>query len=408
MHVSQPPLYETDKENREQVLYRAALLSVRAHTQSRGRFLAVLPPNVRPLPLRNAVEMIQSLTRPTLKLRATRAAAGMLADAAYNQSAGRESETFSKPLRVLLGDPAVDKLEGAIKDKLPSTVVNRGILIERLTYGLEVVKRVSNPKGIVVGGGQVQVSDGNPSSSTLNLETLVTTVTVSSLSTLSFEKLASFVDPQNWHLNSSCWAQSYKVRENSSGRPLLEKDPSPTSPNGWQGYLYEHVVCDWNTYTFSEFENYLRINFTVDRDSTSPKILLKFSLYSCLGSRFGGLVMQSGVDVDYGSIEVKPWKPKPKAANEATAQTTFQIVATKNIRFSDLLNRRIPGQGDLGAGLILAHMSPASVGLWMSELINVSLYSGEARTTGLDPRLLADEAHPEEMREGGSDASNWH
>jgi hypothetical protein len=52
---------------------------------------------------------------------------------------------------------------------------------------------------------------------------------------------------------------------------------------------------------------------------------------------------------------------------------SFLIDTEKNLRFSDILDRRTALEGPVGSGQILSFMAPAIVGLWMHDLVS-SLY----------------------------------
>jgi len=195
----------------------------------------------------------------------------------------------------------------------------------------------------------------------LDLKTLRTRVDITSTSELSFDVLARVLDPREWHA-SPFWPASTLV-ELREGTHTFTEVPPPRStavfPNGWEGYLFEHVEWNWNLSTISSFRNYLTIRYKVDR--AAQTIGLDFSLYSCAGSQFYALVNRRGVDVDWGYQRV--------TSSNNNQAPPWTLETQKNVRFSDFLNRRTPFEGTAGSGQLLSYLAPAVVGLWMNDIL---------------------------------------
>ncbi|MFY0565605.1 hypothetical protein ACN28E_17420 [Archangium lansingense] len=198
--------------------------------------------------------------------------------------------------------------------------------------------------------------------STVDLNTLVTTVDIPSESRCDFALLAQTLDPRSWG-PSPFWPECFQVNLSPDGRDFVPFPTADAAPRGtdWEGFLFEHVEWNWNTFRVASFRNFLNIVYKVD--AAHQKIDMQFSLFSCEGSELFVVSFDRGIDVDVGFQTVEPIRnPLPGGAR-------FKLRTVKNIRYSDLLDRRILTPAPLGSGQILSLLAPVVVGLWMNELV---------------------------------------
>ncbi|KFA87729.1 hypothetical protein Q664_45820 [Archangium violaceum Cb vi76] len=198
--------------------------------------------------------------------------------------------------------------------------------------------------------------------SSVDLETLVTTVDIPSESRCDFGVLAQTLDPRSWG-PSPFWPECFQVQPTPDGRAFEPFSTALETPRGteWHGVLFEHVEWNWNTFRVASFRNFLNIDYVVKEPEQT--IDMRFSLFSCEGSELFVVSFDRGIDVDAGFQTVAPIpNPPPGGAR-------FRLQTVKNIRFSDLLDRRTPSLAPPGSGQILSHLAPVVVGLWMNELV---------------------------------------
>jgi hypothetical protein len=208
----------------------------------------------------------------------------------------------------------------------------------------------------------VDAQEESLSSAYLNINSLVTTVTVATSSQLDFDSIAWMSDPRTWALRSAFWRASTQVALVEGRFQPTEGSPLGTS---WKGNLYEFAEWNWNAASISAVQNYLNIDFrqhrwTEDGDELGL-VWMSYSLYSCQGSMMLTRLASNGVDVDRGFLAVLYHHPKGGPAPRSVA------LAQKNVRFSDILTRRTSHQGMAGAGQTMSYIAPAVVGLWMYE-----------------------------------------
>jgi hypothetical protein len=358
--------------------YRAALLSVFLHTDSRGDLSGTLDPEKRPIPLPEALKLLGEL--PAEQAAPAREIAGCkLANAVivehkqefephFREVVGMDSQEFKKRLQDALPTPPDIGAPWVNYDLLRQ--VFYGGLAGELAPGMET-QRVptlrSTPSAALTNldecfGQAAKPLMGSGPESTLDLTSLVTTVDIPSKSSCDFATLARILDPRSWSL-SPFWPASYEVELNES-RGEFTQPGAGSSLNGesWSGYLFEHVEWNWNVSTVASFRNYLNIKYEVD--AASQRLRLDFALFSCEGSQLYLLEQRRrGIDVDSGFQCVAP------VPGSNPPGGLFQLRTVKNIRYTDLLDRQTPGQGPAGAGQFLSYLAPAVVGLWMNDLL---------------------------------------
>lgn len=378
--------------------YRAALMSVFLHTLPRGDPARSLVPTVQPMMLSQAISGIHRLP-DKLQRKARAHAAYRLAVAAFVE---RREQEFEPRLVELLGtqeerqlrerlsfiqQPTPEQVYSAVYEFLspapattpsqqapkapqdakdprpPAGAAERGDVIR-----LRSVRRrpAPAPRALPLLAPPQPPPPPSPQhgQSTLDLETLTTTVSIQAPSQRDFNDLRRALDPRNWDA-SPFWPESYAVELSSDGaefQQVLLKQPLGES---WQGHLFEHVEWNWNTTSISSFRNFLNIAYEVSEQP--QQIRLTFSLYSCEGSTLFIREARNGVDVDHGFVNVDPVNAPPGG---------FRIDTRKILRFSDILERHSPLEGPVGSGQILSFMAPAVVGLWMHDLLS-SLYFPE-------------------------------
>lgn len=391
--------------------YRAALFSVFLHTSAQEDLSKTLPPDKQPLPLQSALELIDKL--PDEHYEPARDVAGCKLAFAVLIERKRQFEPY---LAAFLGI-STEELTALMRRALPQQPSDGELRVSydqvrQVFYGgespeiramfrtrprspespaptqtpppagcgtpapeprKEAVKELQKvpPKPLALEQlGRIDTCFDEkapeilppPPQSTLNLESLVTTVDIPSKSYCSFKFLARALDPRSWSL-SPFWPESYQVDRGADGRGFT-RTTAITSQRGesWKGYLFEHVEFNWNLENIAAFKNYLDIRFEVIPET--QQLRLDFALYSCEGSQFSALQYpRRGIDVDCGFQCVAPLPAS------GTEDAPFRIRTVKNIRYTDFLDRSTPNQGPAGAGQLLRYVAPAVVGLWMNELI---------------------------------------
>jgi hypothetical protein len=374
--------------------YRAALASVFLHADARGDLSDTLPPEMQPLPLKDAVGLINTLP-DRLYVPARDVAGCKLAVAALVQ----HRDDLEPHLRELLNMDS-HELTKLMRTELPHQPAEGDLRISydqlrQVFYG-ESAPRIrarfrsrpsapttapppqaspqqsSKPKLVT----KAEVADVQtcfteeavqpippPPESTLNLTSLVTTVDIPSQSNCEFAFLARALDPRSWSL-SPFWPESYRVQSSNGSGFTRAQEVTPQIGESWNGYLFEHVEFNWNLDNIAAFENFLDIRFVVDR--AQQQLRLDFALYSCESSLFYALEFpRKGIDVDSGFQCVAPLPPAPGQKGPL-----FRVRTVKNIRYADFLDRTTPDQGPAGAGQALRYVAPAVVGLWMNELVS--------------------------------------
>jgi hypothetical protein len=372
--------------------YRAALLSVFLHADSRGDLSETLDAEKRPLPLRSALKLIEQLPEehvaPAREIAGCKLANAVLVEnkrefePQLQELVGMDSQALRKLLHGFIPAPPeggpwmnYDLLRQVFYGGLAGDLIP-GIRTQRVSSARAAMAPPAAPSP----APRIMRSDllpdleacftegaeplpGSGPESTLNLTSLVTTVDIPSTSNCDFATLARVLDPRSWSL-SPFWPASYEVQLNESQSGFAQPQ-SPSSQNGasWSGFLFEHVEWNWNISTVASFRNYLNIQYVVDE--ARQKLRLDFALYSCEGSQLYLLEQrQRGIDVDSGFQCVAPLAQSPNPPGGP-----FRLRTVKNIRYTDLLDRQTPGQGPAGAGQFLSYLAPAVVGLWMNDLL---------------------------------------
>ncbi len=373
--------------NPETPSYRAALMSVFAHSHPGGAELTrLLPASMRPLPIREALRLISALPE-VRKDRALRIAVNRLAVSAAQTPDLELRRELRGYCRMLLGE----ELEGDVWKRFeagqrrarqvpvstppapcsPGEVASSGsdsasllARVQHLARGLDPDERPSRQE-------LEELCDAleplRPSSH-LDVDSLVTSVTVAASSRLGFDRIAWICDPRTWSLQSPFWAASTQV-ERVNGRFQPVQGPPLGAP--WKGLLYEFCEWNWNSASVIAIQNYLNIDYRWRRWTTPEGdelglFWMGYSLHSCQGSMILTRLAPGGVDVDHGSLAALYVHPKGR-------QPRSGVLAQKCLRFSDLLSRRTSQQGLPGAGQGLSYITPAAVGLWLYEGVYVSL-----------------------------------
>jgi hypothetical protein len=365
--------------------YRAALMSVFAHSHPGGAELSRLfPASMRPMPIREALRLISSLP-DARKDRALRIAVNRLAVSAAQTPDPELRRELRGYCRMLLGE----ELEGDIWKRLElgprrarhapvstpaapcsphasSTGVSES-LVARVHHLARERQSGERPSRQELEEACDALETLRPSSN-LDVDSLVTSVTVTASSRLGFDRVAWICDPRTWSLQSPFWAASSQV-ERVNGRFQPVEGPPLGSP--WKGLLYEFCEWNWNSASVIAVQNYLNIDYRWSRWTTSEGdelglFWMGYSLHSCQGSMILTRLAPGGVDVDHGSLAVLYVHPRE-------GQPRSGVLAQKCLRFSDILSRRTSQQGLPGAGQGLSYITPAAVGLWLYEGVYVSL-----------------------------------
>jgi hypothetical protein len=216
----------------------------------------------------------------------------------------------------------------------------------------------------------------------IDSETLVTTVSTTSFSTLPLEALQMIFDPQNW-TRSPFWKSSVRVVRGAQGFELSPVDLGTPWPTDVRSWCFEHVRWEWNDSSLAEFQNFLNITFEefevkVGREQRKG-IQVNYSLHSCQGSLFLARFSPQGVNVDHGFLRATPVTLERLTAEEEFATVPgFKIETLKRIRFSEIEDKRTSFQGIPGTSSLISFLAPASMKLWMKSLIE-SIYEEEKR-----------------------------
>jgi hypothetical protein len=356
--------------------YRAALMSALLHTLPRSDPARLIVPSLQPLPLSQALELIHTLPeRYQPKARAH--AAFRLSVAIFVER--REAE-FGPYLLQLLGPQVERDLRARLRllqEPTPELVFQAvyDSLGERLSPPVGQDDQAQSPspddkaqsprRTLRTSSFSLEAAPAVPAQqtqSTLDLESLTTTVRIRAPSLRDFKDLRRVLDPRSWD-ESPFWPEAYQVELSPDRREFAKVKTVEVPGEPWHGHLFEHVEWNWNLQTLASFRNFLNISFNV---SEAPqRIRLDFSLYACEGSQLLLREARNGIDVDRGFMNVD---------HVSTPQATFfRIDTQKAIRFSDILDRRTPFEGPVGSGQILSLLAPAVVGLWMHDLVS-SLY----------------------------------
>jgi hypothetical protein len=291
---------------------------------------------LRAMSLHDAVRTIASAEGP-LRHKARRMAAARLAASVFDERR-RDHEIA---LGNLVGAPHVDHVAAAQAAKKGALAYVYGAL-----------------------GHRAPATDEATTSSSIDVDTMATTVTVTSAYDGKFEELAKKIDPRSWSA-SPFWVAATKVGRQDGG--FVPDSKGPELGKGWNGYFYESVWWSTDATTYSAFQNYLDVDF----DVTPPNISLRFSLYACRGSMLLARIAPGGVEIDSGFTKVTP-----EGDARADGTRRFKLTAQKKLRFADMASRSTPNQGPDGAGQFLNYMSPAVVAVWMHDILHDSLNDG--------------------------------
>ncbi len=203
---------------------------------------------------------------------------------------------------------------------------------------------------------------------------MITTVTAFKTNRGDMRTLPAFIDPRGWSRQSLFWLASDRVGL-EDGRFVPYPDEAPIG-TPWKGYLYEFVVLNQNNCTESGFQNYLCIDFDVQKDPASGVptcVCLLFSLYQAAGSLQLTRVTPGGMQIDVGYSKTDVTLPSGSVA-------TVKLTSSKTVRYSDIVSRSTRGQGVAGAGNVLNMNAPAILALWMKDLVygNLKQWSVES------------------------------
>jgi hypothetical protein len=292
---------------------------------------------LRTMSVHDAVRTIASAEGP-LRYKARRMAAARLA-AGVQHERRRDHEIA---LANLVGGPDVDHVAGLALAKKGAAAYVYGAL-----------------------GARAPADDEPETSSSIDVDTMATTVRVVSFYEGRFEDLAKKIDPRSWAASPFWVAATKVIRED--GR-FVPDTKGPELGKSWSGLFYESVWWSMDATTYSAFQNYLDVDFEVTAPDT---IALSFSLYACRGSMVLARIAPGGVEIDSGFTTVEP-----DGAPHRDGTRRFKVVAQKKLRFADMASRSTPNQGPDGAGQFLNYMSPAVVAVWMHDILYDSLNDG--------------------------------
>jgi hypothetical protein len=105
----------------------------------------------------------------------------------------------------------------------------------------------------------------------------------------------------------------------------------------------------------SRIHNILGIDFMIDRETQRLKV--GYWLKESISSDVAGSYQRGGLDVDEGEVAMWP----------SDDGQYFYVFAKKQVRFVNRDAAPLPGGVDIGQ--FLNFMAPASVGLWMDQLV---------------------------------------
>jgi hypothetical protein len=200
---------------------------------------------------------------------------------------------------------------------------------------------------------------------TQEVRTLITTVTVTALVRCDeFETLARAVDPRCWAWSSDVITGTRYVRGPFDLRP---SNP-PELGKGWPAkdgprLLEENVAISsgFGANAAGLFRNVLRIEKFEVKNGGDPTIDLEFSLSRCISSRILWDARPGGILVDQGFIKVR-----------RIFDGRWRITTRKVLKFSD----RTPNStaaGWLDVGEMLNYLAPAALTWWLeSELYSAA------------------------------------
>jgi hypothetical protein len=169
-----------------------------------------------------------------------------------------------------------------------------------------------------------------------------TTVTATVLLKRPVSMLARVLDPQNWMHCSEFFEASFRVEEPDY------RTPAPKERDGekWDGLLYEKFKTPVAT-----FENVLGINYQV-----SPReIRLDYWLYDSLSFSFFGQTRPGVLEVDDGYM----------SARGTRDPDVTELVVQKSLVYADLTPYD-PGEG-IDDGQWLNYTAPAMLSLWVDD-----------------------------------------
>ncbi|HEX8824077.1 MAG TPA: hypothetical protein VF794_29425 [Archangium sp.] len=325
------------------------------------------------MPLREALRTISRVS-PQVDAKAVRVASRRLVSTAAGTADTGLQRQLRGYSRSLLGEEQEEALWTHVNEKRHRGRASREFALEAPTDSEEILIRqvadlarrgpdqLPSREELLPLLEAVDEQEESLSSAFLDLNSLVTTVTVATSSQLDFDSIAWMSDPRTWALRSAFWRASTQVALVEGRFQPTEGSPLGTS---WKGNLYEFAEWNWNAASISAVQNYLNIDFrqhrwTEDGDELGL-VWMSYSLYSCQGSMMLTRLASNGVDVDRGFLAVLYHHPKGGPAPRSVA------LAQKNVRFSDILTRRTSHQGMAGAGQTMSYLAPAVVGLWMYE-----------------------------------------
>lgn len=211
------------------------------------------------------------------------------------------------------------------------------------------IKDVTAPKG---------------ATATFDPTTFISTAVVSQTGKGKLELLPALIDPRGWTRTPFWLAAMPSERRDGRWVPRPLDTPLGTP---WKGYMFEYVVFNTDGSTVSGFQVILNVDFAVPRnpDGTIRGIYLAFSLFQPLGNLQLMRVATGGMELDCGGSTTQI---DPRGA-DSEGFTTVTLSFTKSVRFTDILSRDTPGQGDAGTGNVLNTNAPAMLGVWMEDLV---------------------------------------
>jgi hypothetical protein len=160
------------------------------------------------------------------------------------------------------------------------------------------------------------------------------------------DHFARYMDPAKW---SDVAPDFFK------GSEVLSRTTEDEETGSWTGSLSEKVSWALNDAFTSRIHNRLGVDFMIDRDA--ERLRVGYWLIESISSDVAGSYQRGGLDVDEGEVVMWP----------SDDEQYFYVYATKKVRFVNRDAAPLPGGVDVGE--FMNFMAPASVGLWMDQLV---------------------------------------
>jgi hypothetical protein len=208
-------------------------------------------------------------------------------------------------------------------------------------------------------GSEQALVDSHSAVATFDADALVTTATarlrIRGVDDDLWNILTSSADPRNWSLLASDFFKKSERLEDG-----LELGPN----DGWRGRLHEVFEWNWNPGSTAHYENFLGIDYTVERS----RVRVDYWLDECRETDLGLGTTAGGLDLDGGSLTLE------------RDGTTVISTATKNLRYTD------PPNAPDGFVLTVSFLTPAVLSVWLDAAVyNGALQSIAQNRTARGP-----------------------